>query len=37
MSFKEKVTFSMLGNSSNGLDDNYVMSNGKKILKTVII
>lgn len=37
MSFKEKVTFSMLGNSSNGLDDNYVMSNGKKILKTVSI
>ena len=34
MSFKEKVTFSMLANSSKGLDDNYIIVNDRKILKT---
>lgn len=34
MSFKEKVTFSMLANSSKGLDDNYITVNDRKILKT---
>ena len=34
LSFKDKVTFSMLANSSSGLDDNYVLSNDRKVLKT---
>lgn len=37
LSFKEKITFSMLANSSNGLEDNYVLSNDRKILKTAAI
>ena len=37
LSFKERVTFSMLANSSNGLDDNYIEFNNKKILKTSAI
>lgn len=37
LSFKEKVTFSMLANSNNGLDDNYIVLNEKKILKTSAI
>ena len=37
LSFKEKVTFSMLANSNKGLDDNYVETNEKKILKTAAI
>lgn len=37
LSFKEKVTFSMLANSSNGLDDNYIAVNDRKILKTSAI
>ena len=37
LSFKEKVTFSMLANSNKGLDDNYVEYNDKKILKTSAI
>ncbi|MBE6140510.1 MAG: ATP-binding protein [Firmicutes bacterium] len=37
LSFKERVTFSMLANSSNGLDNNYIEVNDKKILKTSAI
>lgn len=37
LSFKEKVTFSMIANASNVLDDNYVTSIDKKILKTAAI
>lgn len=37
LSFKEKVTFSMLANASNGLDNNYIVSNDKRILKTAAI
>ncbi len=37
LSFKERVTFSMLANSNKGLDDNYVEYNDKKILKTSAI
>lgn len=37
LSFKDKVTFSMLANASNGLDNNYVSLNDKKILKTAAI
>ena len=37
LSFKDKVTFSMLANSSNGLDDNYIFSNERRILKTAAI
>ena len=37
LSFKEKVTFSMLANASTGLDDNYVLINDKKILKTIAV
>lgn len=37
LSFKEKVTFSMLANSSNGLDNNYIEVNNKKILKASAI
>ncbi len=34
LSFKDKVTFSMLANSTNGLDDNYIVSNDRRVLKT---
>ena len=37
LSFKERVTFSMLANSSNGLEDNYIKVNDKRILKTSAI
>ena len=37
LSFKERVTFSMLANSNKELDDNYVEYNDKKILKTSAI
>ena len=37
LSFKDKVTFSMLANASNGLDDNYIISNNCKVLKTTAI
>ncbi len=37
LSFKEKVTFSMLANYSNGLSDNYIMLDNKKVLKTAAI
>ena len=37
LSFREKVTFSMLANSSKGLEDNYIKINDKKILKTSAI
>lgn len=37
LSFKDKVTFSMLANSNKGLDDNYVEANDKKVLKTAAI
>lgn len=37
LSFKDKVTFSMLANASNGLDNNYVSLNDKKVLKTAAI
>ena len=34
LSFKDKVTFSMLANATNGLDDNYIISNDRRVLKT---
>lgn len=37
LSFKDKVTFSMLANASNSLDDNYVVINNKKIVKVAAI
>lgn len=37
LSFKERVTFSMLANNSGGLDNNYIKVNDKKILKTSAI
>ena len=37
LSFKDKVTFSMLANATNGLDDNYIISNDRRILKTSAI
>ena len=37
LSFKDRVTFSMLANASSGLDSNYVVVNDKKILKTAAI
>ena len=37
LSFKDKVTFSMLGNASDELINNYVIVNDKKILKTAAI
>ena len=37
LSFRDKITFSMLANQSNGLDDNYVIVNGKRIVKTAAI
>lgn len=37
LSFKEKVTFSMIANTTSGLEDNYFVSNDKKILKTAAI
>ena len=36
-SFKERVTFSMLANATEGLNDNFVLLNNKKILKTAAI
>lgn len=37
LSFKDKVTFGMLANSSDGLNDNYIEVNNRKILKTSAI
>ncbi len=37
LSFKDKVTFSMIANSSKGLDDNYIILNEKKVLKTAAV
>lgn len=37
LSFKDKVTFSMLANSSDGLNDNYIEVNNRKVLKTSAI
>ena len=37
LSFKDKVTFSLIANSNNGLDNNYITINDKKILKTSAI
>ena len=37
LSFKDKVTFSMLANATNGLDDNYIIFNGRRVLKTSAI
>ena len=34
LSFKHKVTFSMIANATNGLDDNYIIFNDRKVLKT---
>ena len=34
LSFKDKVTFSMFANATNGLDNNYIISNDRRILKT---
>lgn len=37
LSFKKRVTFSMIANSSKGLDDNYILLGDRKVLKTVAI
>ncbi len=37
LSFKNKVVFSMFANTNKGLDNNYVILNTKKILKTAAI
>ena len=37
LSFKNKVTFSMLANSNKGLENNYVKVNNNNILKTAVI
>ena len=37
LSFKNKVTFSMLANANSGLDGNYVEINDRKVLKTAAI
>ncbi len=37
LSFKNKVTFSMLANATTGLDDNYIVFNNRKVLKTSAI
>lgn len=37
LSFKDKITLSMLANQTSGLDDNYIICNDRKILKTVAI
>ena len=37
LSFKDRVTFSMIGNSSNELSDNYVIISDKKVMKTSAI
>ena len=37
LSFKNKTTFSMLANTSNGLNENYVTIDNKRILKTSAI
>jgi len=37
LSFKDRVTFSMLANATNGLDDNYIVSNDRRVLKTTTI
>lgn len=34
LSFKDKVIFSMLANATNGLEDNYIISNDRRVLKT---
>ena len=35
LSFKEKVTFSMIANSNKELNDNYVEIGGNKVLKVL--
>lgn len=37
LSFKDRVSFSMLANSTSGLSDNYIEFKGKKILKTAAV
>lgn len=37
LSFRDKVVFSMMANATSGLDDNYVLVNDRKILKTAAI
>ena len=38
LSFKNKVSFSMLANTTKGLENNYVeLPSGKKVLKTAAI
>ena len=37
LSFKDKTTFSMIANSSRGLEENYIQINDKKILKSASI
>ena len=34
LSFKDRATFSMIANATSGLDDNYILYNNRKILKT---
>ena len=37
LSFKDKVTFSMIGNANSGLDNNYMLLKEKRVLKTAAI
>lgn len=37
LSFKDRVTFSLLANTTKGLEDNYVLLNDRKVLKTAAI
>ena len=37
LSFKEKVTFSMIANSNKELNDNYVEIGGNKVLKSAAV
>ena len=37
LSFKDKTTMSMIGNAKNNLNDNYVVINDKKVLKSAVV
>lgn len=37
LSFKDRVTFSMIADGNSGMNNNYVVVNGKKVLKTIAV
>ena len=37
LSFKDKTTMSMIGNTKNNLKDNYVVISDKKVLKSAVV